>query len=81
MNKLYISELLAHNIRLCRENDTFESYKADIADALCGVIMAMDEVTTPRVKNLLEIARDVITTHHFYVDLMAEIEHDKINKP
>jgi hypothetical protein len=77
MNELYISELLSHNIKLCRENDQFESYKADIADALCGVTIAMDEVTNPRTKKLLEIARDVITTHHFYVDLMAEVECDK----
>ena len=77
MSELYLSELLIHNIKLCRENDTFECHKAEIADALCGVTIAMDEVTTPRVKKLLEIARDVITTHHFYVDLMAEVKHDK----
>ena len=77
MSELYLGELLVHNIRLCRENDTFESYKADIADALCGVTTAMDEVTNPRTKKLLEIARDVITTHHFYVDLMAEVKPDK----
>lgn len=77
MSDLYLSDLLVHNIKLCRENDTFESHKADIADALCGVTIAMDEVTTPRVQKLLEIARSVITTHHFYVDLMAEIKHCK----
>lgn len=77
MSELYLSELLLHNIKLCRESDQFLEYKADIADALCGVTIAMDEVTTPRVKKLLEIARDVITTHHFYVDLMAEVKHDK----
>lgn len=77
MSELYLSELLVHNIKLCRESDQFLEYKADIADALCGVTIAMDEVTTPRIKKLLEIARDVITTHHFYVDLMAEVKPDK----
>ena len=79
MSKLYISELLAHNIKLCRENNQFTSYKEDVADALCGVTIAMDEVTTPRTKKLLEIARDVITSYHFYVDLMAEVEPIKTN--
>ena len=74
MSELYLSELLVHNIRLCRDSDQFLEYKADIADALCDVTTAMDEVTTQRIKKLLEIARDVITTHHFYVDLMAEIK-------
>ena len=77
MSELYLSELLVHNIRLCRESDQFLEYKADIADALCGVTTAMDEVTTPRIKKLLEIARDVITTHHFYIDLMADVKPDK----
>lgn len=77
MNELYLSELLVHNIRLCRDSDQFLEYKADIADALCGVTTAMDEVTNPRIKKLLEIARDVITTHHFYIDLMAEVKPDK----
>jgi hypothetical protein len=77
MSDLYLSDLLVHNIRLCRDNDQFVSYKADIADALCGITIAMDEITTPRVKHLLEIARDVITTHHFYIDLMAEVKPDK----
>ena len=49
MSELYLSELLIHNIKLCRENDTFECHKAEIADALCGITIAMDEVTTPRV--------------------------------
>lgn len=77
MSELYLSELLVHNIKLCRESDQFLEYKADIADALCGVTTAMDEVTTPRTQKLLEIARDVITTHHFYIDLMAEVKLDK----
>ena len=77
MSELYLSELLVHNIKLCRESDQFLEYKADIADALCGVTTAMDEVTNPRIKKLLEIARDVITTHHFYIDLMAEVKPDK----
>ena len=77
MSELYLSELLVHNIKLCRESDQFLEYKADIADALCGVTTAMDEVTTPRTQKLLEIARDVITTHHFYIDLMAEVKPDK----
>ena len=77
MSELYLSELLVHNIRLCRDSDQFLEYKADIADALCGVTTAMDEVTNPRIKKLLEIARDVITTHHFYIDLMAEVKPDK----
>lgn len=77
MNDLFLSDTLVHNIRLCRESDQFLEYKADIADALCGVTIAMDEVSTPRVKKLLAIAKDVLTTYHFYVDLMAEVETNK----
>lgn len=77
MNDLFLSDTLVHNIRLCRESDQFLEHKADIADALCGVTIAMDEVSTPRVKKLLAIAKDVLTTHHFYIDLMAEVEANK----
>lgn len=74
MSDLFLSDALVHNIKLCRENDQYTYYKTDIADGLCGIELAMNEVSDPRIKKLLQVAKDVLITHHFYVDLMGETE-------
>lgn len=77
MSDLFLCDTLVHNIKLCRESDRFIEYKANIADGLCGIEMAMNEISSPRIKKMLEIAKDAIITHHFYIDLMAEVVPDE----
>lgn len=72
MNNLYLSDLLINNIEMCRDFDRKMVFKADIADGLCGIELAINEIDDNRIKELLTVARDIITTHHSYIELMAE---------
>lgn len=72
MNGLYLSDGLVRNIKLCREGNMYQFYKESVADGLCGIELAIDEVETPRTKKLLQAAKDAITTFHYLVDLMSE---------
>lgn len=68
---LFLCDLLVHNINLMRDCNERLQVKADISDGLCAIDMAIDEVSTERVKEMLHTAKDLISNYHFLVDLMA----------
>ena len=62
MSDLFLCDTLVHNIKLCRESDRFIEYKADIADGLCGIELALNEISTPRIKKLVSLGDFPIVT-------------------
>lgn len=77
MSDLYLSDELVRNIEVCRDDNMYQVYKEFVADGLCGIESAIDEVE-PRTKKLLQAAKNAITTFHYFVDLMSE-EKPQIN--
>ena len=74
---LFLSELLIHNIILARDYEELMRIKADISDGLCAIDMATSEVCTDRVKEMLHTAKELLTSYHFLLDMMA-IDKPKI---
>lgn len=69
--EMFLSDLLIHNILLARDYEELMRTKADISDGLCAIDLAISEVCTDRVKEMLYTAKDLLTSYHFLLDMMA----------
>ena len=74
MPNMNVSDLLAHNIRLMREEDGFmESEKASIADALYGISMARANLEDETdILDKLDTANEVIMSYLFHLDILVK---------
>lgn len=74
VKNIEVSPLLAHNIRMTREDIDFRnSEKASVADALHGIAMAKAELEeNKQALEKLDIATEVIMSYLFHIDLFAE---------
>ena len=74
MENLKISSILAHNIRLLRNEEGFiESEKASIADAFYGILMAKANLEKEtEIIEKLEVASEVLMSYLFYLDIMKK---------
>ena len=75
MEKQYIkvSPTLATNINLARNDSEFlKIEKAEVADAIFGVMTAKENAEDQRTIERLESAMNVITSYLFYIDLFTE---------
>ena len=74
---LFLCDLLVHNIKLMRSGDEVMREKANIADGLCAIELAMNEVCTDRVNEMLHTLKESLINYHFLIDLIA-IDKPKI---
>lgn len=74
VKNIEVSPLLAHNIRMTREDIDFRnSEKASVADALYGIAMAKAELeNNKQALKKLDIATEVIMSYLFHIDLFTE---------
>ena len=74
MADMKVSELLAHNIKLMREEEGFiEFEKSMIADALYGILSAkiiLDD--EPKIQDKLETASQVVMQYLSHIDMFVE---------
>ena len=74
---LYLCDLLVHNIKFMRSGDEVMREKANISDGLCAIELAMNEVCTDRVNEMLYTLKESLLNYHFLIDLIA-IDKPKI---
>lgn len=71
--QLYLSDLLVHNINLLRNDEKYLLGElAQIANGLCGIELAKNEIGNGRVIELLKEAKDILTTYHFLISILSE---------
>lgn len=59
--------------KLLKDNEEFKYLTGSrIADAMCGIVQAKEEVKNERVNELLDIAVDVLVEYHYLLSIMKK---------
>lgn len=68
-----VSPALATNINMIRNDSEFVSIeKAEIADAIYGIMTAKEHSQDKRTLERLESAMNIVTSYLFFIDLIKE---------
>lgn len=60
-------------IKLIKEDEYLQAHEgAKMADAMCGILQAKEEVTTKRVAELLDSALYIVNQHHYLLGIMTK---------
>lgn len=73
LRNITVSDRLARNIEMMRnDNEFLIMEKANVADALYGILSAKSELEDNAIKENLETALEVVLSYLFYIDLFNE---------
>lgn len=73
VRNITVSDRLARNIEMMRnDNEFLMMEKANVADALYGILSAKSELEDNAIKENLETALEVVLSYLFYIDLFNE---------
>ena len=73
VRNITVSDRLARNIEMMRnDNEFLMMEKANVADALYGILSAKSELEDDSIKGNLETALEVVLSYLFYIDLFKE---------
>lgn len=71
VKNITVSDRLARNIEMIRNDKEFLLMeKANVADALYGILSAKSELDDNAIKENLETALEVVLSYLFYIDLI-----------
>lgn len=74
VRNITVSDRLARNIEMIRnDNEFFLMEKANIADALYGILSAKSELDDDAISENLETALEIVLSYLFYIDLFKEV--------
>lgn len=73
VRNITVSDRLARNIEMMRnDNEFLMMEKANVADALYGILSAKSELEDNAIRENLETALEVVLSYLFYIDLFKE---------